>query len=70
MQRRPRRVEEGIAAADRALQIAQQEGTPDDVSYAYTNMTSTYLAASRYNDVARLAVAGLEHARRFGMLAS
>ena len=70
MQRRPRRVEEGIAAADRALQIAQQEGTPDDVSYAYTNMTSTYLAASRYNDVARLAVAGLKHARRFGMLAS
>ena len=64
------RVDDGIAAADEAVRIAEAHGTADDKNLVYVNATDTHLIAGRYDDVARLAVVGLEHARRFGMLAA
>ena len=64
------RVDDGIAAADEAVTIAEAHGTADDLSLVYVNVTVTYVLAGRYDDVVRLAVAGLEHARRCGMLAA
>ncbi len=64
------RVDEAIAAAAEAVRIAEAHGTAEDITLVYVNATATHLFASRYDDTARLAVAGLEHARRFGMLRS
>jgi DNA-binding CsgD family transcriptional regulator len=67
------RVDDAIAAADEAVEIVEIVeacGTPDDIMLVYANATATYLLVGRYDDAARLAVAGVEHARRFGMLAS
>jgi DNA-binding CsgD family transcriptional regulator len=64
------RVDEAIAAADEAVRIVDAHGTPEDIILVYVNATATYEFAGRYDDVARLAVAGLGHAQRFGMLAS
>jgi DNA-binding CsgD family transcriptional regulator len=64
------RVDDAIAAADEAIRIVEAYGTPDDIILVYVNATATYEYAGRYDDVARLAVAGLEHAQRFGMLAA
>ncbi len=64
------RVDDAIAAADEALEIAEAHGTADDIILVDVNATATYLYAGRYDDAARLAVAGVEHAKRFGMLAA
>jgi DNA-binding CsgD family transcriptional regulator len=64
------RVDQAIAAADEALEITGRHGTAEDRMLVYVNATCTYLYAGRYDDVARLADAGLEHARQFGMLAA
>ena len=64
------RVDDGIAAADEAVRIAEAYGTADDKNLVYVNTTEAHLIAGRYDDVARLAVVGIEHARRFGMLAA
>ena len=64
------RINEGLAAADMALKVAEQHGTADEISHTYVNATLTKLLAKRYDDAGRLTLAGLEHARRFGMLAS
>jgi DNA-binding CsgD family transcriptional regulator len=64
------RVDAGIAAADEAVRIAEAHGTADDKNLVYVNVTDAYSVAGRYDDVARLAAVGLEHARRVGMLAA
>ena len=64
------RVDDAIAAAAEALELAGRYGTAEDNMLVHVNATCAYLFAGRYDDVARLAGAGLEHAQRFGMLAS
>ncbi len=64
------RVEEGLQASRESLDIAHGEGEADDIGLAYVNLTATLLAATRCEEAAETAVAGLEHARRTGTLAS
>ena len=64
------RVEEGIGVTRESLATAERDGTADDVGRAYVNLTATLLATTDCGEVRGVAVAGLEHARRVGMLAS
>ena len=64
------RFDDAIAAADEAVELVEAHGTAEDTMLVYVNATATYLLAGRYDDAARLAVVGVEHARRFGMLAA
>ena len=64
------RIDDAVAAAEEAIRTAEAHGTADDIMLVYVNVTATYLGASRYDAVAAVASAGLEHAQRFGMLAS
>ena len=64
------RIDEAIATTDEAVTIAEAHGTADDITLVYANATATYLFASRYGDVPRLAMVGLDHARKFGTLGS
>ena len=45
------RVDDGIAAADEAVRIAEAHGTADDIMLVYVNVTDAYLFAGRYDDV-------------------
>ncbi len=64
------RTDEGVEVGREALATAQRDGTADDIGRAYVNLTATLLAATRCEEAARFAIAGIEHARRVGMLAS
>ena len=57
------RFDDAIAAADEAVEIVEAHGTAEDTMLVYVNATATYLLAGRYDDAARLAVAGVEHAQ-------
>ncbi|MDQ1358721.1 MAG: hypothetical protein QOG44_3094 [Acidimicrobiaceae bacterium] len=63
-------LEEGVDAGREALATALRDGTADDVGRAYVNLTATFLAATRCEEAAQVAIAGIEHARRVGMLGS
>jgi DNA-binding CsgD family transcriptional regulator len=52
------------------LSIAQEHGTADDIGRAYINLAATLLAATLCDEAAQVAVVGIEHTRRVGMLAS
>ena len=63
-------VDEGVQAASEAVATAQELGSADGIGRAYVNLTATLLAATRCDEAVTAATAGLEHARRAGMLAS
>jgi DNA-binding CsgD family transcriptional regulator/tetratricopeptide (TPR) repeat protein len=64
------RADDGLACAAQALDIAGRHGTADQISHVYVNAIATNLIASHHDNAVRLAVAGLEHARRVGTLTS
>lgn len=64
------KADEGMAAGHRAVEIGKRCGTADNLSGAYVNLTACLLAAGRYDQVAPVGATGLEHAKRWGMLAS
>jgi len=61
---------EGVDACREALAIAERVGTADDIGRAHVMLTATLLSAAQYEEVVAHTSAGLEHARRAGMLAS
>lgn len=61
---------DGIDACRDALAIAEQVGATDDIGRAHVMLTATLLSSGQFEDVFAHVGAGLEHARRAGMLAS
>jgi DNA-binding CsgD family transcriptional regulator len=61
------RAEDGLAHFRDALRLAEEIGDHLGLARAYTNLTDALTMLGRYRDAARLAHAGLEAMRRYGI---
>ena len=60
------RPNEGIAAGERALRLARDHGTPEDICRAYTNQSDNLLVSGRCAEAEALAGDGVDYAIRTG----